>query len=166
MISKRHVRAIWGAPALIFLFNWAVYSNFGMNNVTPSVNIQCYMKKQTQSLPSDNNGCFVFHDYIWCPKHVLVAAEKNLSRSWEFCEHKTDSILVLNLGTSCSNYTEYFILPKSQYASKSLVITIQINQRNSHSNGFFTNTWEIRKIQAEHIIQILFFPNNLQRLQL
>lgn len=51
MVSKSHVRVIWGAPALFFLFNWAAFSNFGMNNVRPSVNVQRYTKKQTQSLP-------------------------------------------------------------------------------------------------------------------
>lgn len=105
MISKSHVRTIWGAPALFFLFNWAAFSNFGMNNVRPSVNFQYYTKKQTQSLPIDNNGCCAFHDYRWCPKYVPSSAEKkNMSESWEFCENRTDSILVLNLGTSCLRY--------------------------------------------------------------
>lgn len=163
MTSKSHVRAIWGAQALFFLFNWAAYSNFGMNNVTPSVNVHCYTKKQTQSLPTDNNGCCVFHDYRWCPKYVPSSAEKNMSKSWEFCENRTDSILVLNLGTSCLSYFRTLNHTEVSTCFHVSLLLLKFNRHTSHFNGFFIfNTWEIRKTQANQMIQTLLLLSTAQ----
>lgn len=137
MISKSHVRTIWGTPSLFFLFNWAAFSNFGMNNVRPSVNVQCYTKKQTQSLPIDNNGCCVFHDYRWCPKYVPSSAEKNMSESWEFCENRTDSILVLNLGTSCLCYFRTMNHTGASTCFHSSLLLLRLKRHTSRFNGFF-----------------------------
>lgn len=156
MISNSHVRVIWGDPALFCLFNWAAFSNFGMNNVRPSVNVQHYTKKQTQSLPIDNNGCCVFHDYRWCPKYVPSSAEKNMSESWEFCENRTDSILVLNLGTSCLSYFRTLNHTEASTCFHASLLLLKFNRRASHFNGsFIFNTWETRKIQASQMMGTL-----------
>lgn len=133
-----------------------------MNNVRPSVNVQCYTKKQTQSLPIDNNGCCVFHDYRWCPKYVPSSAERNMSESWEFCENRTDSTLVLNLGTSCLSYFRPMNHSGVSTCFHSSLLLLKFNGHTSHFNGFFVfYTWETRKIQANQVIQTLLLPSTV-----
>lgn len=64
--------------------------------------------------------------------------KKNMSESGEFCENRTESILVLNLGTSCLSYFRALNHAEVSTRFHASLLLLKFNMHTSHFNGFFS----------------------------
>lgn len=70
-----------------------------------------------------------------------------MSESGEFCENRTESILVLNLGTSCLGYFRALNHAEVSTRFHASLLLLKLNTRTSHFNGFFFHFEHLRNTE-------------------